>query len=82
MEKACKRNGFTVLTSDDKKGEITATKGNKILGNKTDLSLKVIKTEKLVTKISIEVKLIGFRNKNSNPAKIEEKVVDTIYKLF
>ncbi len=82
LEKVCFRNGFLVLNSNEKKGEINAVRGWKLFGNKTYLHLKVSKKDKVGTKVDVVVKMSGLRKENKEVPKLEEKVVDTIYKFF
>jgi hypothetical protein len=82
LEKVCARNGFAILKSSEKDGEISAVRGWKILRNQTHLQISVQRKEKLVTKVFVEVKVTRKKNREIESAGIEEKLVDTIYKFF
>ncbi|MCX6292398.1 MAG: hypothetical protein NT126_11640 [Bacteroidetes bacterium] len=82
IEKVCDRNDFRITSSNEKKGEVTAERGRKIFGNKVLLHIKIEKREKLISKVNVTVLLSGIRKTEKDSLKIEEKIVDTVYKLF
>jgi hypothetical protein len=80
MEKVCRRNGFRVMDTNEKKGEINAEKGNRLFGNKILLHLKIQKQN--TVKVNIEIVASGWLKRFFNATEMEEKIVDSIYRHF
>ena len=82
MEKICSRNNFRIIDFNEKKGEINAEKGSSLIGNKISLHLKIQRTDKPVTKVIVEVEIKGRMKRFIEADKVEEKIVDSIYRHF
>jgi hypothetical protein len=82
LEKVCNRNGFHVMDSNAKRGEINAERGSNFIGNKIALHLKVERTDKPVTKVIVEAEIKGRMKRFIEISKLEEKIVDSIYRHF
>ena len=82
VEKVCQRNGFRIQKMNEENGEVTAERGWKVLGTKTHLHLKLEKRAKLITKVNVEVMLNRMKKNKTGADKIEEEIIDTIYKYF
>jgi hypothetical protein len=82
MEKICKRNNFHIVDSNEKKGEVNAERGSNFIGNKIMLHLKIQRTDKPVTKVFVEAELKGRMRRFIEIEKLEDKIVDSIYRHF
>jgi len=82
VDKVCQRNGFRIHEINKESGEVIANRGYKLLGNKSRLHLKLERKAKLITKVNVEIMRERIKKNPAALQKMEEEIIDTIYKYF